>query len=63
MSTLRPAFLRFADAANKLRQALANIMPNVVLAEQHRRWPSPVRAKLDRSAGGKRRECCAAAAR
>jgi uncharacterized protein len=30
-----------AGASNKLRQALANIMPNVVLAEQHRKMAEP----------------------
>jgi short-subunit dehydrogenase len=30
-----------AGASNKLRQALANIMPNVMLAEQHRRMAEP----------------------
>ena len=30
-----------AGASNKLRQALSNIMPNVVLAEQHRKMTEP----------------------
>ena len=34
-----------AGASNKLRQALANIMPNVVLAEQHRKMAEPGTAR------------------
>ena len=34
-----------AGASNKLRQALANIMPNVVLAEQHRKMAEPGSAR------------------
>ena len=34
-----------AGASNKLRQALANIMPNVMLAEQHRKMAEPGSAR------------------
>jgi len=34
-----------AGASNKLRQALSNIMPNVVLAEQHRKMAEPGSAR------------------
>jgi len=34
-----------AGASNKLRQALANIMPNVMLAEQHRKMAEPGTAR------------------
>jgi len=34
-----------AGASNKLRQALANVMPNVVLAEQHRKMAEPGSAR------------------
>jgi uncharacterized protein len=34
-----------AGASNKLRQALANVMPNVMLAEQHRKMAEPGSAR------------------
>jgi len=34
-----------AGASNKLRAALANVMPNVLLAEQHRKMAEPGSAK------------------